>query len=177
MATYILQQRRNFRYGPYKALCYRLLFYCGVVNWCVEVLMNRIAQQFEGRDSEPFQSARSLPVVGRIPHSEFVLSPGPYADHPDVFSLDLARGCAHRCVFCAARAQGDHPGDVSVYLFDSLAARLAVELAVRKTKPRAVLIGANTDPFQPSDDIQRETLKVVRVLSRYGVTSWLSTRG
>ena len=144
-ATYILQQRRNFRYGPYKALCYRVLFYCGVVNWCVEVPMNRIAHLPYGRDSGPVQSGRSLPVVGRIRHSEFVLRPGPYVDHPDVCSLDLARGCMHRCVFCAARAQGDHPGDESVYLFEGLAERLAVELAVRKTKPRAVLIGQPID--------------------------------
>jgi DNA repair photolyase len=139
--------------------------------------MNRITQPSDGRDSDPNQRGHALPVLGRIPHSEFVLRPGPFADRTDVWSLNLARGCAHRCGFCSARALPDYPGDQAVYLFDGLPARLAVELTARNDKPRIVLVGPSTDPFQPLPEIQQETLEVVRVLSRYGVTSWLSTRG
>jgi DNA repair photolyase len=87
------------------------------------------------------------------------------------------RGCAHRCSFCPARAAGDFAGDQSVFLYDGLVERLSVELTARKEKPRIVLVGPSTDPFQPLAEIQRETLAIVRVLSRHRIITWLSTRG
>ncbi len=127
--------------------------------------------------SDPVAPPFCLPALQRTPHQQFVLRRGPYPARPDVCSLELVRGCAHRCVFCPSRTQSNYVGDESVVLFDGLADRLAVELAARKDKPRIVLIGPDTDPFQPLPEIQRETLKIVDVLSRNGVVSWLSTRG
>ena len=58
-----------------------------------------------------------------------------------------------------------------------MAELLSVELTARREKPRIVLVGPSTDPFQPLAEIQRETLAIVRVLSRHRIITWLSTRG
>jgi DNA repair photolyase len=117
------------------------------------------------------------PGVQRIPHPEFVLRRGPYSGRPDVCSVDVLRGCVHRCPFCQSRAAGDFGDERAVYLFEGLAERLAIELAARKDRPRIVLVSPSTDPFQSLPELQAETLKIVRVLRRFGVVSWLATRG
>jgi DNA repair photolyase len=112
-----------------------------------------------------------------LPHPEFVLRRGPYVDRPEISSVELIRGCAHRCAFCPQRAAPEHPGDDAIYLYEGLAQRLAIELAARSEKPRAVIVGPSTDPFQPIPEIIAETLAIIRLLARHGVESWLTTRG
>jgi len=131
--------------------------------------------QANGRDLIPLMP--QLPELEHAPHAEFVLQRGPFADQPGVWSVDLARGCAHRCAFCSVRSERGYASDCPVYLFDGLAERLAVELAARKEKPQVVVLGPSTDPFQPIDEFAARDVKLVRVLSRHGVTSWLNTRG
>jgi len=74
------------------------------------------------------------------------------------------------------RSERGYASDCPVYLFDGLAERLAVELAARKEKPQ-VWCSARQLSVSAIDELQRETVKLVRVLSRHGVTSWLNTRG
>ena len=118
-----------------------------------------------------------IPLLSRLPHPEFVLRRGPYFDRPEISSVDLIRGCAHRCAFCPQRATPEHPGDDSIYLYEGLAQRLAIELAARSEKPKAVIVSPSTDPFQPIPEIVAETLAIIRLLARHGVESWLTTRG
>jgi DNA repair photolyase len=95
----------------------------------------------------------------------------------DVLSLNLTHGCAHRCVFCCARANPTFPGDDVVYLYRDLAEHLAAELAARPRKPRAVFLSPATDPFPPLAEVQAETARVVQVLADRGIECWLMTRG
>jgi DNA repair photolyase len=123
------------------------------------------------------QAVHSVPLVKRVPRSGPVLHPSPMADHQDVLSLNLTRGCAHRCAFCPARAYPTYPGDEVVYLFTDTVERLDAELSRRREKPRAVYVSPSTDPFPPLAEVQAETARVVEVLAAHGVTAWLMTRG
>ncbi len=79
---------------------------------------------------------------------------------------------------CIAPRAQTHPSEPEpIYLYDGLAQRLAVELAARTEKPRAVIVGPSTDPFQPIPDVIAETLAIVRMLARHRVEAWLTTRG
>jgi DNA repair photolyase len=118
-----------------------------------------------------------LPRVERVPRLSPLLHDGPMPDFPDVLSLNLAQGCAHRCVFCSARAYPSYRGDDVIYLYEDAPQRLAAELAARRTLPRAVYLSPATDPFMPLVEVQRETAQVVEVLAHHGVEALLMTRG
>lgn len=118
-----------------------------------------------------------LPRVEQIDRKGPTLHLSPLVDSPEVLSLNLTRGCAHRCAFCSVRAQSAYPGDDVVYLYRDTARHLDVELSSRPRKPRAVYVSPATDPFPPLGEVQIETLRVVEVLARHGVEAWLMTRG
>jgi DNA repair photolyase len=139
--------------------------------------MSLLALPTNGPESAANSSNPRSLLLGRVPHPEFVLQRGPYSNRPEILSLELLRGCAHRCAFCPARAASDHPGDEAIYLYDGLAQRLAVELTARKQKPEAVIVGASTDPFQRVPEVVAETLAVVATLACHQVPAWLTTRG
>jgi DNA repair photolyase len=106
-----------------------------------------------------------------------VLHACPLGHDGDVLSLNVARGCGHRCGFCLVRAYASHPGDGVVQVYQHTPEQLAEELASRRRLPRAVLISPSTDPFPPLSEVQAETVRVVDVLARQGVEAWLMTRG
>lgn len=118
-----------------------------------------------------------LPRLERMARQGALLHAGPMSGDGEVLSLNLTRGCAHRCAFCSARAYPTYPGDEVVYLFENSGERLAAELSARKKKPKAVYLSPSTDPFMPLAEVQAETARTVQVLAEHGVQSWLMTRG
>jgi DNA repair photolyase len=98
-------------------------------------------------------------------------------DQEDVLSLNLTRGCAHRCVFCSVRAHATYPGDDVIYLYTDTAERVEQELSAQVQLPRAIHVSPATDPFPPLVAVQAETARVVAVLANRGVQTWLMTRG
>jgi DNA repair photolyase len=114
-----------------------------------------------------------LPVVQRFLDRQRLLQRGPYADEPDVLSVQHLQGCVHGCGFCASRWTG---GDV-VRLAVDAAARVQEELRELPALPRAVVICPWSDPFPPLNEIQLESVRLVEVFANEGVESWLMTRG
>jgi DNA repair photolyase len=123
------------------------------------------------------QAQPRLPRVVHTARKGAVLYPSPIGDSSEVLSLNLARGCVHRCTFCSVRASPSYPGDAAVYLFTDTCERLAAELAVRPRRPRAVYVSPSTDPFPPLAEFQAATARVVETLAGHGVEAWLMTRG
>src|SRR5437762_148705 len=125
----------------------------------------------------PAEASRTLPRVEWVERSGAVLHTSPMAEAGDVLSLNLTRGCVHRCGFCSARASANYPGDQTVFAFADTAERLRAELRQRRNLPRAVFLCPSTDPFPPLAEIQAETVRVVEVLASHDVEAWLMTRG
>jgi DNA repair photolyase len=123
------------------------------------------------------QNLSRLPRVERTRRSGPVLQPSPIHEENDILSLNIARGCGHRCAFCSVRASPSYPGDEAVYLYDQTPQQLKVELRSRRVLPRAVYVSPSTDPFPPVLAVQSETVKVVQTLADHGVEAWLMTRG
>ena len=95
-------------------------------------------------------------------------------DSPDIpfeRSINPYRGCEHGCVYCFARPTHAYmdlsPGlDFESRLFAKTNApeKLVEALAKRSYKPSPIMLGANTDPYQPIERTYRITRELLEIL-------------
>ena len=104
--------------------------------------------------------------------SRSVISRNQSPDVPFDCSINPYRGCEHGCVYCYARPThawlGLSPGvDFESKLFykADAAAQLRRELAQPAYRCTPIALGANTDPYQPSEKKLRVTRSILEVLS------------
>jgi len=100
-----------------------------------------------------------------------ILSHNESPDIPFSQSINPYRGCEHGCIYCYARPSHAYvdlsPGiDFETRLFYKAdAARLLrEELSRRGYQPQPIMLGANTDPYQPVEKRLRVTRAVLEVL-------------
>lgn len=148
-----------------------------LLNGFEAISMQNRSEAPSPRKQREKQRIQHLPVISSRARRSPVLHRSPTAADPSVLSLNLARGCYHRCAFCSLRGHAAYEGDREVYLYRNTAEQLERELSLSRFKPRAVILSPSCDPFAPDSRIQRETLAVVRVLARRGIDSWIMTRG
>jgi DNA repair photolyase len=106
--------------------------------------------------------ARSIIARNRSPDVGFDQSINPY------------RGCEHGCIYCYARPSHAYvnlsPGlDFETKLFykQDAAQLLEKELAALSYRCSPIMIGANTDPYQPIEREYRVTRSILEVMQRY----------
>lgn len=106
--------------------------------------------------------------------SRTIISRNQSPDIPFDCSINPYRGCEHGCVYCYARPThawlGLSPGlDFESKLFYKpvAAEQLRRELAVPKYRCTPIALGANTDPYQPSERKLEVTRSILKVLSEY----------
>ncbi|HWK52661.1 MAG TPA: PA0069 family radical SAM protein, partial [Steroidobacter sp.] len=97
-------------------------------------------------------------------------------DSPDVgfdYSINPYRGCEHGCIYCYARPSHAYMGlsagiDFETRLFykQNAGEILEQELAKPGYVPKTIMLGANTDPYQPIERDLRVTRSVLEVLAR-----------
>jgi DNA repair photolyase len=100
-----------------------------------------------------------------------------YNDSPDIpfdRSINPYRGCEHGCPYCFARPShaylGLSPGlDFETKLFykADAPALLRQELARKGYRPQPIMLGANTDPYQPLERRLGITRSLLQVLSEH----------
>lgn len=88
-------------------------------------------------------------------------------------SINPYRGCEHGCVYCYARPSHSYMGLSSGLDFESklfakagAAALLEDELSKKGYKPKTIVLGTNTDPYQPIEKEWRITREILEVLER-----------
>ena len=97
-------------------------------------------------------------------------------DSPDIpfeYSINPYRGCEHGCIYCYARPSHAYLGlssgiDFETRLFYKADAGklLEAELARPGYECKRIMLGANTDPYQPVERELRVTRAVLEVLAR-----------
>jgi DNA repair photolyase len=99
-------------------------------------------------------------------------------------SINPYRGCEHGCIYCYARPShayvGLSPGlDFETKLFykADAAALLEKELASPSYKCSPIMIGANTDPYQPIEKTHKVTRSLLEVLLRHKHPVTITTKG
>ena len=95
---------------------------------------------------------------------------------PDIFfeqSLNPYQGCEHGCIYCYARPSHAYQGlsagldfETQIFAKHDAAALLETELAKPGYQCKPIMLGANTDPWQPIERQLRITRAVLEVLVR-----------
>lgn len=98
-------------------------------------------------------------------------------DSPDVgfeVSINPYRGCAHGCVYCFARPShaylGLSPGldfETKIVFKPEAPRLLEKELSRASYKPGVIVLGSNTDPYQPVERTLALTRGILDVLERF----------
>ncbi len=109
-----------------------------------------------------------------------------YNDSPDIpfdRSLNPYRGCEHGCSYCYARPSHGYLGlsaglDFETRLFAKVNAAelLRHELARKAYKPARIVIGVNTDAYQPAEREWQLTRQVLEVLVQCGHPAGVITK-
>ncbi len=117
------------------------------------------------------QPQAAVATVVRDEHAKSIIT---YNDSPDLGfdrSINPYRGCEHGCIYCYARPSHGYLGlssglDFETQLFAKVNAveLLRQELAKPGYLPALVLIGANTDAYQPIERDRQLTRGVLEVL-------------
>jgi DNA repair photolyase len=105
------------------------------------------------------------------------------ADVPFEQSINPYRGCEHGCIYCFARPThaylGLSPGlDFETRLFakENAAQLLARELSRPGYRPRPIMLGTATDPYQPIERERHLTRSTLRVLMDFNHPVAISTK-
>jgi DNA repair photolyase len=98
-------------------------------------------------------------------------------DSPDIGfdrSINPYRGCEHGCIYCFARPThaylGFSPGldfETKIVFKPEAAALLEKELAKPGYVPQPIVLGSNTDPYQPVERTLKITRSLLEVLERF----------
>jgi DNA repair photolyase len=118
------------------------------------------------------EPARSIISRNKSPDIGFSQSINPY------------RGCEHGCIYCYARPShayvGLSPGldfETKLFFKQDAAKLLEKELAAPSYKCSPLMIGANTDPYQPIEKEFRVTRSLLEVLLRCRHPVTITTKG
>lgn len=98
-------------------------------------------------------------------------------DSPDLGfeqSINPYRGCEHGCIYCYARPSHAYmnlsPGlDFETQIFYKVDAAKLLEQEINKPRYscKSIVLGANTDPYQPAEKKLKITRNLLEVLKRY----------
>ncbi len=106
--------------------------------------------------------------------SKTIITSNSSPDIPFDFSINPYRGCEHGCIYCYARPTHAYwdlsPGldfESKIITKPDAAKLLREKLSQPGYKPKALCIGANTDPYQPLESELKITRSIIEVLSEF----------
>jgi DNA repair photolyase len=130
------------------------------------------------------ESPESIATTLLPEHAREIISTNDSPDIPFEQSINPYRGCSHGCIYCYARPShaymGLSPGlDFETRLFYKVdaAAILEKQLARAGYVCKPITLGANTDPYQPSERHMKVTRSILEVLLRTRHPVTIITKG
>lgn len=136
--------------------------------------------QFEDEEDLP-------PALATTLFPEYAKSIITTNDSPDIGfdqTINPYRGCEHGCIYCYARPSHAYmnlsPGiDFETKIFHKVDAAKLLEQELNKPKYQCklIVIGANTDPYQPAESKLKITRSILEVLHRYKHPAAIITKG
>ena len=89
-------------------------------------------------------------------------------------SINAYRGCEHGCIYCFARPTHTFLGlsagldfETQIYVKKNIEETLPQELSRKNYKCRPIMLGTNTDPYQPIERHYNNTRSVLKILQEY----------
>lgn len=118
-----------------------------------------------------------LPTLETILYPDKAKSIINYNDSPDLSfdaSINPYRGCEHGCIYCYARPAHGYMNlssgldfETKIFYKVDAAKLLEQDLAKKKYVCEPIVIGANTDPYQPTESKLKVTRSILEVCHRY----------
>ncbi len=147
--------------------------------------------RFEAASRVAFDDGWDIPEEERLVRTEVRLerprSAINYNRSPDLpfdRSINPYRGCEHGCIYCFARPSHTFlnlsPGldfETRLIARPGIGAVLERELRARSYKVATVVLGTNTDPYQPCEAEHRVMREVLEVLAAFNHPVALTTKG
>ncbi len=109
----------------------------------------------------------------RVEHAKRIITTN---DSPDIGfdqSINPYRGCEHGCIYCYARPSHTYWGLSAGLDFESVliaktntAEALERELAEPGYQPKTIMLGSNTDPYQPIERDYHLTRRILEIMDR-----------
>lgn len=131
---------------------------------------------FDGWEST-FEEDESLPHLETILYPDNAKSIITRNDSPDISfeqSINPYRGCEHGCIYCYARPSHAYmnlsPGidfETKIFYKQDAAALLEKEINKPNYICKPIVIGANTDPYQPAESKLKITRSLLEVANHY----------
>ncbi len=125
-----------------------------------------------GPPHEPDAAPASPATEVRIEVARSIISSNRSPDLPFDRSVNPYRGCEHGCVYCYARPSHAYLGlsagldfETKIFAKTNAAELLRQELGRCRERPAMIALGANTDPYQPTERRLRITRSVLEVLA------------
>ncbi len=152
---------------------------------------SNVASRFEGATREAVDDGWEMDEEVRVLRTEVSVerarSALSYNSSPDL-GFDRAvnpyRGCEHGCVYCYARPTHAFlnlsPGldfETRLIARPGIGAVLAQEFSARGYAPKVLVLGSNTDPYQPIEAKYRVTREVLEVAQAFRHPVGITTRG
>src|SRR3546814_15124525 len=132
---------------------------------------------------EPDGEQPRLPTTLTIDSTRTIITRNASPDGPFDRSINPYRGCEHGCIYCFARPThaywGLSPGlDFETRLFykPEAPALLDRELRAKGYEPRTIVVGTNTDPYQPVERELKLTRAILAVLRDFNHPAALNTK-
>jgi DNA repair photolyase len=145
---------------------------------------DKLTQEFEHDGWYEEEPPTKLETVVLPEHARTIISRNNSPDIPFAQSINPYRGCAHACPYCFARPShayvGLSPGlDFETKLFykTDAAAVLKKELSAPSYKCAPIMLGANTDPYQPLEKTHKITRSILEVLLEHKHPVNITTKG
>lgn len=138
----------------------------------------------DGWNRDPDEDVPRLRTEARAETARSIITRNSSPDVPFDRSINPYRGCEHGCIYCFARPTHAYlnlsPGlDFETRLFYKHNAAEVLENTLRKPSYRCapIVLGTNTDPYQPLDREQGITRQLLEVLYRYRHPVSIITKG
>ncbi|MGY3857987.1 PA0069 family radical SAM protein [Aeromonas intestinalis] len=126
---------------------------------------------WQTQEWEPAFDAQAIQTQVQEIEAKSIISHNLSPDVPFGRSINPYQGCEHGCIYCYARPSHAYlelsPGlDFETKLFAKLnaAALLRREFAKPSYQPQTIVLGANTDPYQPIEQHYRLTRALLEVM-------------
>lgn len=130
-------------------------------------------------------NSRSIPATElHLDHAKSIITRNQSPDVPFEQSINPYRGCEHGCIYCFARPSHAYwdlsPGlDFETKIFYKPNGPVLLEQALQKKgyQCKPIVLGTNTDPYQPVDQQLAITRELMLVLQKYRHPFSLITKG
>ncbi len=134
---------------------------------------------------EPGLDERPKPkTVVWMQHARSIIATNQSPDLPFDASINPYQGCEHGCIYCYARPShaylGLSPGldfETKLFVKKNAAELLEAELSNKNYVPKLIVLGANTDPYQPIEREHKITRAILEVLERFNHPVSITTKG